>query len=58
MIIVFSVDFVDRAFAEVDNVAISFLFVQNAEEVSFDKENGTMTLKGVAPSMTFFADRP
>jgi len=32
------------------------LFVQNSRSVSFDK--GTMTLKEVSPSTTFFSDRP
>ena len=50
--------FSDTSFAQVDENAISFLFVQNAQGVSFDKKKGTMTLKGVAPSMIFFADRP
>jgi len=58
MVLVISTVFVDTSFAEVDEGAMSFMFVQNAEGVSFDKEKGTMTLMGVAPSMTFFADRP
>ncbi|MEX0999427.1 MAG: hypothetical protein WD000_05635 [Thermodesulfobacteriota bacterium] len=58
MVLVLSAVFVDSSFAEVEEGATSFLFVQSAEGVSFDKEKGTMTLKGVAPSMTFFADRP
>lgn len=58
MVLVFSAVFVDASFAEVDENATSFLFVQNAESVSFDEAKGTMTLKGVAPSMIFFADRP
>ena len=32
------------------------MFVQNSKSVSFDK--GTMTLKEVSPSTTFFSDRP
>ncbi len=35
---------------------VPILFVQNANEVNFG--NGTMTLKGVSPSTTFFSDRP
>ncbi len=58
MVLVLSAVFVEASFAEVDENATSFLFVQNAEGVSFDKEKGTMTLKGVSPSMTFFTDRP
>jgi hypothetical protein len=58
MFLMLSAVFLDTSFAEVEEGATSFLFVQNAESVSFDKEKGTMTLKGVAPSMTFFADRP
>ena len=44
------------AFAEVSEEATSFLFVQTAKGVKF--EGDTMTLRGVAPSMVFFADRP
>ena len=33
-----------------------FMFVQTAHNVSFN--NGTLTLKGVAPTTIFFADRP
>ncbi|MEM7008266.1 MAG: hypothetical protein AAF462_03950 [Thermodesulfobacteriota bacterium] len=58
MVLVLSVVFINDSFAEVDKDAVSFMFVQSAQGVSFDKENGTMTMKGVAPSMTFFADRP
>jgi len=58
IVLVLSAVFVNSSYAEVDKDAVSFMLVQNAERVSFDKENGTMTLKGIAPSMTFFADRP
>lgn len=42
--------------AEVPEDATSFIFVQTAKGVKFGE--GTMTLRGVAPSMVFFADRP
>jgi hypothetical protein len=42
--------------AEVPADAISFMFVQSADGVEF--KEGTMTLKDVSPSTTFFADRP
>ncbi len=35
---------------------VELLFVQNAEAVVY--ENGTLTLKGVSPSVIFFSDRP
>ena len=35
---------------------MELLFVQNAAAVVF--ENGTLTLKGVSPSVIFFSDRP
>jgi hypothetical protein len=57
-VLVISVGFSYSSFAEVDENATSFMFVQNAEGVSFDKEKGTMTLINVFPSMTFFEDRP
>ena len=38
------------------NTTVELLFVQNAEGVVF--ENGTLTLKGVSPSVIFFSDRP
>ena len=34
------------------------LFAQNATGVSFDSDTDTLTLKGVSPVVTFFADRP
>jgi len=36
--------------------SVMFMFVQTAHNVSFN--NGTLTLKGVAPTTLFFADRP
>ncbi len=50
--------FASASFAQEDNMqgAYSFMFVQTAKGVSF--KDGKMTLKGVAPSMVFFADRP
>lgn len=45
-----------QSLAEVSEEATSFLFVQTAKGVKF--EGDTMTLRGVAPSMVFFADRP
>lgn len=48
--------FATFSFAEVPEEATSFLFVQTAKGVKFGE--GTMTLRGVAPSMVFFADRP
>jgi hypothetical protein len=35
-----------------------FLFVQNANSMTFDKANGKLTLKGISPVTIFFTDRP
>jgi hypothetical protein len=35
-----------------------FLFVQNAESMTFDKAKGKLTLKGISPVTVFFTDRP
>jgi hypothetical protein len=35
-----------------------FLFVQNAQSMSFDKAKGKLTLKGISPVTIFFTDRP
>jgi hypothetical protein len=34
------------------------MFVQNAESVSYDKAEGTLTLKDTSSLVTWFADRP
>ena len=47
MVLVVSVLFSATSFAEVEEGATSFLFVQTAEGVSFDKGKSTMTLKGI-----------
>jgi len=38
--------------------AMTLLFVQNAEGFSYDKAGNTLTLEGVGPAVTYFADRP
>ncbi|GEM_PF-1640660 len=50
--------FATEKFRSVEDSAdpIPILFVQNAAEVSFRK--GSMTLKNISPSTTFFSDRP
>ena len=35
-----------------------FLFVQNANSMTFDQTNGKLTLKGISPVTIFFTDRP
>jgi hypothetical protein len=35
-----------------------FLFVQNANSMTFDRANGKLTLKGISPVTIFFTDRP
>jgi len=35
-----------------------FLFVQNAESMTFDKVKGKLTMKGISPVTIFFTDRP
>ena len=37
---------------------VELLFVQNSRGVAIDKDKGTLTLKGVSPTTTFFSDRP
>jgi hypothetical protein len=37
---------------------MSLLFVQNAQGVTYDSASKTLTLKGISPVVTFFADRP
>jgi hypothetical protein len=38
--------------------SVSLLFVQNATGISYDSVRNTLTLEGVNPVVTFFADRP
>jgi hypothetical protein len=37
---------------------MSLLFVQNAQGISYDSASNRLTLEGVSPVVTFFADRP
>ncbi len=42
----------------IDASAVTLLFVQNAQSISYDKKKKTLTLEGVNPVVTFFSDRP
>ncbi len=37
---------------------VELLLVQNSKDVAIDKDNHTLTLKGVSPTTLFFSDRP
>jgi len=37
---------------------VELLLVQNSRGVAIDKDNGTLTLKGISPTTLFFSDRP
>lgn len=49
---------IQQAAAEETHPAASLLFVQSSKAIEYDKATKTLTLSGVGPSVTFFADRP
>jgi hypothetical protein len=42
----------------IDTSEVSLLFVQNAQGISYNNGERTLTLEGVSPVVTFFSDRP